>query len=168
MIFRGWRQSERFDLEAMEMSIRAATHQMGAKILQELLQSAGSFERERPCRCGQKAHFQEMRSRVVLTAVGPVRFRRPYYLCSSCHQGQSPRDVELGVENTDYSPGVRRMMALVGSSGSFAQGREQLDALAGLKVTTKAVERQAEAIGTISQRVTERNRNKHCSSSCLP
>jgi hypothetical protein len=67
-------------------------------------------------------------------------------------------DVELGVENTDYSPGVRRMMALVGSSGSFAQGRalvgssgsfaqgrEQLDALAGLKVTTKAVERQASA-----------------------
>jgi hypothetical protein len=40
------------------------------------------------------------------------------------------------------------MMALVGSNGSFAQGREQLDALAGLKVTTKAVERQAEAIGS--------------------
>jgi hypothetical protein len=130
------------------MSIRAATHQMGAQILQELLQSTESFERERPCRCGQKARFQELRSRVVLTAVGSVRFQRPYYLCSSCHQGQSPRDVELDVENTDYSPGVRRMMALVGSSGSFAQGREQLDALAGLKVTTKAVERQAETIGS--------------------
>jgi len=148
VIFRGWRQSERLDLEAMEMSIRAATHQMGAKILQELLQSRGSFERERPCRCGQKAHFQEMRARVVLTAVGSVTFQRPYYLCSSCHQGQSPRDVDLDVQNTDYSPGVRRMMALVGSSSSFAQGREQLDALAGLKVTTKAVERQAEAIGS--------------------
>jgi len=130
------------------MSIRAATHQMGANILQELLQTTGSFERERPCRCGQKARFQEIRSRVVLTAVGSVRFQRPYYLCSSCHQGQTPRDVELDVENTDYSPGVRRMMALVGSSASFAQGRAQLDALAGLKVTTKAVERQAEAIGS--------------------
>lgn len=148
VIFRGWRESERFDLEAMEMSIRAATHQMGAKILEELLQASASFERERPCRCGQKARFQEMRFRVVLTAVGSVRFQRPYYLCSSCHQGQSPRDVELDIEHTDYSPGVRRMMALVGSSASFAQGREQLDALAGLKVTTKAVERQAEAIGS--------------------
>jgi hypothetical protein len=39
------------------------------------------------------------------------------------------------------------MMALVGSNGSFAQGREQLEALAGLQVTTKAVERHAEAIG---------------------
>lgn len=39
------------------------------------------------------------------------------------------------------------MMALVGSNTSFEQGREQLEALAGLKVTTKAVERHAEAIG---------------------
>lgn len=52
------------------------------------------------------------------------------------------------MENTDYSPGVRRIMALVGSSASFAQGREQLEVLAGLKVTAKAVERQAEAIGS--------------------
>ena len=130
------------------MGIRTASHQMGAKILQQLLQGTGSFERERPCRCGQKARFHEMRPRRLLTVVGAVRFQRPYYLCSGCHQGQSPRDMELDVENTEYSPGVRRMMALVGSQGSFAQGREQLEELAGLHVTTKAVERQAEAIGS--------------------
>lgn len=39
------------------------------------------------------------------------------------------------------------MMAVVGSETSFEQGREQLELLAGLQVTTKAVERQAEAIG---------------------
>ena len=40
------------------------------------------------------------------------------------------------------------MMALVGSESSFEGGREQLRVLAGLEVTTKAVERGAEAIGT--------------------
>ena len=130
------------------MSIRAASHRMGAKILQQLLECTGSFERERPCGCGQKACFQELRPRRLLTAVGFVRFQRPYYLCSVCHQGQSPRDAELDVAHTEYSPGVRRMMALVGSQGSFAQGREQLEELAGLQVATKAVERQAEAIGS--------------------
>lgn len=147
MIFAGLRQSGRFDLEAIEMRIRAAAHQMGAKVLQELLHAPESFERERPCGCGQKAHFQQMRSRQLLTAVGAVRFERPYYLCPSCHHGQSPQDVQLDVEDTECSPGVRRMMALVGSNGSFAQGREQLEELAGLQVTTKAVERHAEAIG---------------------
>ena len=39
------------------------------------------------------------------------------------------------------------MMALVGSQSSFDQGRQQLALLAGLTVTTKAVERHAEAIG---------------------
>ena len=39
------------------------------------------------------------------------------------------------------------MMAVVGSDSSFQYGRQQLELLAGLNVTTKAVERQAEAIG---------------------
>jgi hypothetical protein len=39
------------------------------------------------------------------------------------------------------------MLAVVGSETSFEHGREELELLAGLQVTTKAVERQAEAIG---------------------
>jgi hypothetical protein len=39
------------------------------------------------------------------------------------------------------------MMAVVGSEASFEQGHEQLELLAGLEVTAKAVERHAEAIG---------------------
>jgi len=39
------------------------------------------------------------------------------------------------------------MMAVVGSETSFQQGRQQLDLLAGIEVTAKSVERQAEAIG---------------------
>jgi hypothetical protein len=30
-------------------------------------------------------------------------------LCSQCHVGQFPVDVELDIENTGFSPGVRRM-----------------------------------------------------------
>ncbi|MGH9639011.1 MAG: ISKra4 family transposase, partial [Bryobacteraceae bacterium] len=73
--------------------------------------------------------------------------QRPYYVCPHCHRGQSPRDEELDVKGTEYSPGVRRMLAAVGSDSSFEQGCEQLELLAGIEVTAKAVERQAEAIG---------------------
>jgi hypothetical protein len=47
----------------------------------------------------------------------------------------------------DLSPGVRRMLALVGSEAPFDLGRRQIELLAGLEVTAKAVERTAEAIG---------------------
>src|ERR1700687_4443512 len=40
------------------------------------------------------------------------------------------------------------MLAAVGSDSSFNQGREQLALLAGLEVTTQAVERHAQTIGT--------------------
>jgi hypothetical protein len=83
----------------------------------------------------------------VFTVVGPARVERPYYLCARCHRGQFPADVELDIVDTESSPGVRRMHALVGQEAAFDHGREQIKMLAGLDVTTKAVERTAEAIG---------------------
>jgi hypothetical protein len=88
-----------------------------------------------------------MRARHVLTAVGQVEFLRPWYLCLHCHNGQCPADAALDVEKTEFSPGVRRMLALIGSDVPFDQGRRQIELLAGLEVTTKAVERTAESIG---------------------
>jgi Uncharacterised protein family (UPF0236) len=148
VIFSGSRKSGHFDLEAIEMATRAATHQLGAKMLEKLLSAPLEFEPAMPCGCGQQARFHEMRPKQLLTVLGPITIERPYYLCPHCHRGQSPRDGELAVQGTEYSPGVRRMMAVVGSETSFEHGRKELELLAGLKVTTKAVERQAEAIGT--------------------
>jgi hypothetical protein len=55
--------------------------------------------------------------------------------------------VELDIENTEFSPGVRRMQAVVGQDAPFDHGRQQMQLLADLEVTTKSVERTAEAIG---------------------
>ena len=79
--------------------------------------------------------------------MGVAECVRPYYLYEHCDRGQFPMDVELDIENTELSPGVRRMLAAVGQEAPFEQGREQMELLAGLSVTTKAVERTAEAIG---------------------
>ncbi len=147
VIFAGQRQSRGLDLEAVEMATRAALHRAGVAVLEELLGACGAYPRQVPCGCGQPAQFHEMRPKRLLTVLGRVETERPYYLCPHCHQGQSPRDQQLDVVGTEYSPGVRRMMAVVGSETSFEQGREQLELLAALKVTTKAVERQAEALG---------------------
>ena len=149
----GLRNSGHFELEAVEMATRSAVHQLGAKVLEQLLRAPAEFEREIPCPCGQRARFHQMRPKRLVTVLGAILIERPYYLCPDCHKGHSPRDVELDTAGTEYSPGVRRMMAVVGSETSFEQGREQLALLGGIGVTTKAVERQAEAIGDhIAQR----------------
>jgi len=143
------RKTGHFDLEAMEMAVRSAMHRAGAVALTELLQFAvpGAGQRTTPCSCGHSAPYRELRSKPVLTAVGKVEISRPYYLCPHCHTGQFPADVELDIENTEFSPGVRRMQALVGQEAPFDHGRQQMKLLADLDVTTKGVERTAEAIG---------------------
>ena len=132
------------------MAVRSAMHRAGAAALTELLQfpapTADQYAVD--CTCGHQAHYRELRTKPVLTAVGTVEVSRPYYLCAHCHSGQFPADVELDIENTAFSPGVRRMHALVGQESPFDHGRQQMKLLADLEVTAKAVERAAEAIGS--------------------
>jgi hypothetical protein len=148
IVFADLRKQGHVDLEALEMATRSAMHRAGASVIEQLLNASMEVKPETACGCGRQARFHQMRPKQILTALGRIRIERPYYVCSHCHRGQSPRDRELDVEGTEYSPAVRRMMAIAGSEESFDQGRLLLTDLAGLEVTTKAVERQAEAVGS--------------------
>ena len=83
MVFRGQRQTGRIDLEAVEMALRTALHRAGAAALSELLRfpAPAGGRRTVPCGCGRAAHYRELRTKPVLTAVGPVEVSRPYYGC---------------------------------------------------------------------------------------
>lgn len=149
VLFRGRRKTGQMDLEASEIMIRSAMHRVGAVGITQLLQFPvpPAEQRTVPCSCGHAARYQELRSKSVLTAVGPVEISRPYYLCPHCHNGRFPADIELDIENMEFSPGVRRMQAAVGQETPFDHGRQQMKLLADLEVTTKSVERTAETIG---------------------
>src|SRR5437016_13528304 len=139
VVFEDRRKTGRLELEATEMAVRSALHRAGAAALSQLLQfpAPSHGQRSVACSCGQQAHYHQLRTKPVLTAVGPVEISRPYYWCPDCHAGQFPADVELDIENTEFSPGVRRMQAMVGQEAPFDHGREQMKTLAGLEVTTK-------------------------------
>lgn len=130
------------------MAVRAAMHQAGAKAIEQLLQCGPpSEQRTLPCSCGAGARYASSDPSPFSPVLGTVIVMRPYYLCSHCGHGQFPADSELDINQTGFSPGVRRMMALVGQQAPFDHGREELKLLAGREVTAKSVERVAEAIG---------------------
>jgi len=153
-IFADRRKSGQLDLEAAEMAMRSTVHQTGAEAVSELLRFPPPDEDHRTilCPCGQVARYEGMRSRPILTVVGWAQVNRPYYLCPACNHGQFPADVQLDIDKTDFSPGVRRMLAAVGVEAPFAQGQNQMKLLAGLEITAKAVERTAESIGADIER----------------
>jgi hypothetical protein len=101
-VFAQRRKDGRTDLEAVA----------GAAALTELLQfeAPAADQRQLPCRCGHHAQYQEIRCKPILTIVGPVRIARPYYLCSQCHVGQFPVDVELDIEKRSFLPGCAACM----------------------------------------------------------
>lgn len=137
------------DLEASEMAIRASSHRMGGSLLEKLLNWDGGGYRGAGTACakGHRAQFIEYRDKQLLTALLAVGVKRAYYHCVECKDGVIPKDRELDIVDTSFSPGVRRMMGRVGGKEPFAEGRRDLEDLAGVLVKTKAVERVSKAIG---------------------
>jgi hypothetical protein len=87
------------------------------------------------------------RGKTVQSVLGPLRLERAYYHCSACGHGFFPRDRALKLERESLSPGVQRMVALVGAMTSFREGSLLLKELAGVDLNAKRVERSAEALG---------------------
>ena len=139
----------RVDLEAPELALRSTMHQVGGRLLEQLLNADGAGYRggHVPCGQGHQAAFVDYRPKAILTVLAPVAAQRAYYHCDACRRGVIPKDQDLDLAGTTFSPGVRRLMGRVGAKEAFAEGRRDLAELAGIVVTTKAVERVAEALG---------------------
>lgn len=142
-------QKGHLDLEASETTIRAVSHRIGGRLLEKLLNADGGKYQgcSIPCGRGHRAHFVEFRNKELLTVLAPADVRRAYYYCKICEAGVIPKDRELDIVHSSFSPGVRRMMGQVGGKEAFEEGRKDLEVLAGLSVNAKAVERVSEALG---------------------
>lgn len=131
------------------MTIRAASHRIGGRLLEKLLNADGGRYQGCfvPCGQGHRARFVEFRNKELLTVLASVDVQRAFYHCKDCQAGVIPKDRELDIVFTSFSPGVRRMMGQVGGKEAFREARKDLEVLAGLQVNTKAVERVSEALG---------------------
>ena len=99
------------------------------------------------CECGGEARFAGRRPKTFTTALGPLRLERAWYHCARCHNGFSPRDRALGLHDTFLSPAALRMLGIAAAKTSFDGSSALLRELAGLAVSSKTVQRHAEALG---------------------
>jgi hypothetical protein len=147
-----WRDKEKLghlDLESLEIHVRSAMHEVGSSLLEKLLNSDGGDYRGRtlPCEEGHVFEFKEYRDKEILTVLGSVTVQRAYYYDEKCDQGYCPKDRVLDIEQSGWSPGVRRMMGKVGTYRPFGLGHEDIKEMAGLEVEPKAIERTCHQLG---------------------
>src|SRR5258708_30781718 len=142
------------------MAIGEAMHQMGGVLWEKLLNSDGGGYRgaHLDCSQGHPAEFVGYRGKQILTVLSSVDVQRAYYHCPDCQSGLVPKDQELDVVGSCLSPGVRRMMGRVGAKEPFAQGRADLEELAGVVVPTKQVERVSAQLGAQVEAFCQRER----------
>jgi hypothetical protein len=152
------------DLGATEFFVRSAMHRAGTVLLEQLLNGdhGGHAGQRIACGSGHQAEFIDYRSKHLQTILGDVQIRRAYYHCAQCPEdggrGVIPKDQELDVVGTSFSPGMRRLMARVGAQEPFDAARQDLAELAGVVVQTKAVERISEAVGRVAEAANEAER----------
>jgi len=158
------------DLEASELAIRSSMHQIGGVVLEQLLNADGGGSCGAHIACGQGHHavFVDYRGKELLTVLAPIQVRRAYYHCAGCRGGVVPKDQELDIVGTSFSPGVRRMMGRVGAKEPFDEGRADLEELAGVVVKTKEVERVSEAVGEQVEKISHQERAVALSGTVVP
>lgn len=100
-----------------------------------------------PCECGELARYVGRRPKTFMSALGELVLERAYFHCGRGDAGFCPRDRTLGLEGGSLSPHVLRMAGIVGSRVSFEEGHELVCELAGITVSTKQIEREAERLG---------------------
>jgi hypothetical protein len=141
------------------MAIRTSMHKVGGVFLEKLLNRDSGHRGPRiPCGKGHEAGFVDYRGKEMETVLSAIHVHRAYYHCDICKRGMAPKDSDLDIVSTSFSPGLRRLMARVGGKEAFDEGRRDLEELAGIFVTTKAVERIAECVGEEIDAVAQRER----------
>jgi hypothetical protein len=135
-------------MRTVEVAVREAMLRVGGSLLEQLLSTQDGHVGQRiGCGQGHRAQFVGYRDKNLDTVLGRVRLRRAYYHCAVCAGGIVPRDDELGVAGRSLSPGLRRMLARAAAVEPFAGAADLLADLAGIRLSTKRVERSAEADG---------------------
>jgi hypothetical protein len=132
----------------VETAVRTAMSVLGGQLLEQLLAADAGYRGPRvDCSAGHQAGFVGYRSKRIDTVLGPIVVRRAYYHCGACRSGLCPRDDQLGVSGVSLSPGLAAMTARAATAVPFAPAAALLTDLAGITLTTKRVERAAEATG---------------------
>jgi hypothetical protein len=142
---------------------------IGGRLLEKVVNADWGY-RGAKVDCGDShgAKFIDYRSKHLVTVLSPMSVKRAYYYCSKCSRGVIPKDEELDISGTRFSPGVRRMMGRVGGKEPFDEGRLDLKELAGVTVNTKEVERASEAIGNDIERFSKQERELIVSGKLTP
>jgi len=137
-------------LSQMERQIRQMLLKLGQFLLGAwLAMLVEPYPAERvACECGGEAEYQFNRSGTLLTILGQIEYKRPYYLCASCQKGIYPLDQKLGLRPGQMSAELESLSGMTGAQLSFGQGSHLFEALTLISLSDHSLAKATQAIGS--------------------
>jgi len=126
----------------------------GASLLKDLIgQIEPPGDESRP---GEKCHPR--RKRVIQSLLGPLTITRRYYFDRSKYRGRRgrcPLDEHLGLFGR-FSPGFAKIASRAAAQASYAEASADIEALAGLKIGPRQLQRLCQDVGSVLRETLKR------------
>jgi hypothetical protein len=137
------------DINEMEQMMRELVKAAANLGMQQAIEQGEERygDREILCACGQKARLVSKRSAVLWTVFGKVNYKRRYYLCAECHQGQSPLDQKYGIVAGQATQTLASLLGVLGVEVSFAEASQLAERFLLFRVSDNTVRKQTEGYG---------------------
>lgn len=84
-----------------------------------------------------------------MTVFGWVEYRRAYYLCTHCHQGQYPLDQRFGLQPGQVSAGLAPLLALAGIQTAFEEGCQFVERFLLIEVSDNTLRKETQSFGQL-------------------
>lgn len=141
------------DLLASEGRLSEVMQQVGQESLRQMLEGMeGRYpEPEVACCCGGMARYRYRRKGTLFTHFGRVSYRRGYYVCDSCHQGQYPLDQRMQIQPGQVSARLSSELAMLGVNTAFGEAAKLVKELLLVDVSPTTVQQETHRFGECQQ-----------------
>jgi hypothetical protein len=143
------------DLAGIERRVQALGRQVLGQVVACMVQGRAVGDGQERCPCphcgGAMRRVDRARERHVQGVVGDYTIRRAYDLCDTCHCGQAPLDVRLGLGPGGLSPALLRAVCRLGIEVSFVAAMDAVQDTLGVSVPAETVRRATEGLGAVAE-----------------
>lgn len=146
--------AEAQEIRAVETGMRELLRKVGAAGLKRYLEDrdeAKPLEKEKACACQGKQQYLFRREGVLLSVFGRVHYKRRYFSCAKCSQGESPLDKQLCLAPGEVTAGLAELLALAGVEAGFAEASRFMERFLLFDINDNTLRKETECFGELQE-----------------
>jgi hypothetical protein len=148
--------------QQVEALLLQSVMSIGRRWLEQVLNAPGEANQAHARRegsCGHRQRLVGIREKRVLTVMGKITVRRPYYQCiqqekwqkgqepSTGHHGNAPFDTIWGIEQGRTSPGVQKIVSYFAASQTLSEIAEAIETILPFSLSARQILHLIQPVG---------------------